>query len=73
MIYFDGIEINEKIDVIKDKDSIECMVCHYWHFDNEFKFQKSVYNDCHEMLMISLEIENTAITTVKRIDCSYVI
>ena len=44
------------------------IVCHYWYFDNEFKFQRSVYICWRKKLRTSLEINNIAIITVKSID-----
>ena len=32
MIYYDRIDISEKIDVNKTSASTECNVCHYWYF-----------------------------------------
>ena len=34
-----GFSIIGLITVTKGTDSIECMVCHDWHSDNEFRFQ----------------------------------
>ena len=32
------------------------------------KFQKSICNDCHDLLMISPDINNNAVITVKGVD-----
>ena len=38
------------------------IICHYWYFlDRGFKFQLSVCNDCHDVLMMSIDINNIAI------------
>ena len=62
------IDLSKEIDFTKSKDSKECIVCHYWYFHHRFKFQKSAYNDCYEILIISLEINNIAIIIVKGVD-----
>ena len=43
------------------------MVCHYWFFNNEFKFQNSVCNICHDLTMLSVN-SNIAINTIKGVD-----
>ena len=38
------------------------IICHYWYFlDRGFKFQLSVCNDCHDVSMMSIDINNIAI------------
>ena len=44
------------------------MIYHYWFFDNIFKFQHSVYNGCHDLTMLSVNINDIAIITIKNID-----
>ena len=40
MIYYDRIDVSERIDVNKISASKECDNCHYWYFLNySFKFQ----------------------------------
>ena len=40
MLYFDIINISERIDVNKTSVSKECDICHYWYFSYYiFKFQ----------------------------------
>ena len=53
MIYYSKPGITEGIDLTKSKDSKECIVCHYWYFNHGFKFLKSVFNGCHDLLMMS--------------------
>ena len=62
MLYDDRIDISEGIDVNKTSESKECDVCHYWHFQNKgFKFQAHVCNRCHDVLMVSMNLSDTAI------------
>ena len=37
-------------------------------FKHRFKFQDSVYNSCHVFTVLSLNISNINITTIKNID-----
>ena len=45
-------------------DSKECIICH-WFFNHGFKFQVSVWNGCHDLIMLCLNISDIAIITVK--------
>ena len=48
------------------------MICHYWLFNHGFKFQDSVCNGCHDLTMLSVNINDVAILllllTVKNVD-----
>ena len=58
MLFYVRTDISEGIDVTKSSDSKECTICHYWYFKHGFKFQKSFYNGCHDLLMLSLDIRD---------------
>ena len=63
MLYYD------RIDTSKSSDSKECVICHYCFFlNNGFKYQDSVCNCCHDLIMLCLSINNMAIITGKGID-----
>ena len=48
MLYYDGVDISEGIDVSKTNASEECDICHYWYFSSySFKFQKNVCDRYH--------------------------
>ena len=48
MLYYDGIDFFDGIDVNKTSESEECDICHYWYFLNkQFKCQPRVCNRCH--------------------------
>ena len=49
------------------------MICHYWFFNHEFKFQDYVCNDCHDLTMLSVSISDIAIIAVKNVDYRCVI
>ena len=44
------------------------MICHYWFFNHGLKFQDSVCNVCHDLTMLSVNISDIAIITVKNVD-----
>ena len=61
MLYFDRIDVSEGIDVNKASVS-ECGIHHHWHFLNKsFKFQPSVRNRYHDLLMMSMNLSDIAI------------
>ena len=70
MIYFDRIAASEEIDVNKTSTSKECDIYHHWYFLNKgFKFQSNVCNRCHDLLMMSMNISDSAILNIK--GCCY--
>ena len=69
MLYYDRIDVSEGIDVNKTNESKECVICHYWYFLNySFKSQPNVLIRCHDLLMISINLSNIAISNNKRSD-----
>ena len=73
MLYYNRIDIGKEIDLAKSKSSKECMICHYWFFNHGFEFQDSICNGCHDLAMLSANISNIAIITVKNVDyCSII-
>ena len=67
MLYYHRIDINKGIDLAKSNNSKECMICHYWFFNNKFEFQDSVCNGCHDLTLSSVNISDIAIITVKKV------
>ena len=65
MLYYDRIDISGGIDLAKISRSKECMTCHYWFFKHGFKYQDSVCNSCHDLMMQCADIIKIAIITVK--------
>ena len=41
MLYYDGIDLSEGIDLTKSNNSKEYIVCHYSYINHGFKFQSS--------------------------------
>ena len=45
------------------------MICHYCFLNYGFKFQDSrLHNGCHDLTMLSVNISNIAIITIKNVD-----
>ena len=69
MLYYDRIHVFEGIDINKTSAKKECDICHYWYFlDKGFKFQRYVYNGCHDVLMMSIELNDIALLDINGAD-----
>ena len=62
------IDIGEEMDLARSRNSKECMIFQYMIINLGFKFQGSVYNGCHDLTMLSVNISDIAIITVKNVD-----
>ena len=66
MLWYQKIDVSERIDVIKTTASKECELCHYWFFkDVGFKFEEHACNRCHDLLMVAHSLKNMAILSAK--------
>ena len=62
MLYYDRIDSS---NVNKTSDSKEFNICHYWYFlDKVFRFQLDICNECHDLLMISMNLVDNAILNI---------
>ena len=62
-------DMSEGIDVNKTSTSKECDDCRYWYsFNYSFKFQPNVCNGCHDLLMMSINVSDIAISNIKGSD-----
>ena len=69
MLYFGRIDVSEGTDVNKISKSKECNICHYWYFlDKGLNFQPNVCNRCHDLLMMSINLSDTAILNIINAD-----
>ena len=73
MLHYDRTDLGEGTDVAKSNNSKECIIGHYWFFNNGFKLQDSVCNGCHDLVMLCLNISDVATITVKGVDCRCII
>ena len=70
IIDYDRVDISQGIDVNKTSASNECIICHYWYFlDKKLKFQWSACNGCHDVLMLSVNLNSIAILHIHYVDC----
>ena len=68
------MDVSEGIDVNKTMTLKECDVCHYWFFLNyNFNFQPNVCNRFHDLLMMSVNLTDIAISNIKGSDYRYII
>ena len=66
MIYYDRIDVSEGIDVNKTSASKEYDICHYLYFlNNSFKLQPNVCNKYQDLLMLSVNLSDSAILNIK--------
>ena len=63
MLEYDKIDINEGIDVNKNKSvSKECIICKYWYYINRnVNYQRYVCDGCHHMSLKACSMYNLAI------------
>ena len=70
MLYSDRINISEGTDINQASASKECTICLYCCFlDKGFKFQPDVCNECHDLLMLSVNFNDIVIFNIHSIDC----
>ena len=68
MLYFNRIDVSEGIGINKTRESKEYN-CHCWYFlKNGFELQPDVCNACHNLLMMSMNVSDIAISNIKFAD-----
>ena len=68
MISCERIDKSEFIDFNKVENSIKCMICHYCHFKNGFKYQPYVCNGYHDFSMTVQNLSDFFVVTIKNVD-----
>ena len=69
MLYFDRIDVPEGLDVNNTNASKACDICHHWYFLNySFKFPPNFSNNCHDLLMMSMNLSDIATFNIKGSD-----
>ena len=63
MLQYERIDLNEGIDVTKNKlISKECWLCGYWYFINKnFNYIKNMCNVCQDMSIKAISMHNLCI------------
>ena len=70
MLYFNRIDVSEGIDVGEISASKQCDIFRYFYFLNHsFKCQPNVCNTCHDLLMMFINLSDTAILNIKGSNC----
>ena len=68
MLYNEWTDIGAGTYPAKSNNSKECMICHYWFFNLGFEFEDHMCNGCHDLIMLSVNVSNIPIITVKNYD-----
>ena len=71
MLHYNRIVISRRIDLAKSNNRKECMIYHCWFFNNGYKFQDFVWNVCYDLILLSVNISDIAIITVKNVSYRY--
>ena len=67
MLGYNRIDILEGIDVRKANLLRKCDICHYWYFkDIGFKYEKYLWNGCHDLIQKATSFDNVVIVYVKK-------
>ena len=66
MLAYGRIDISQEIDISKTNASKECLICHYWYFqDIGFKYEPYLCNSCHGLMQKVLDFNDVAIVSIK--------
>ena len=69
MLYFGKIAVSEGTDFNKTGTSKKYYICHYWYLlDKGFTFQPDVCNGCHDLLMMSINLNDIATLSFQAVD-----
>ena len=53
ILYYNRFNVSEGININKTYASKECIICHYWYFqDKGFKIQSRFCNGFHDVLIV---------------------
>ena len=69
MLQYERIDISERIDLNKLDISKECMICHYWYFEDiGYKYQPYACNKCHDLSMVVYDLKEFMILNIKGVE-----
>ena len=57
-ISYERIDCSEGIDLSSGKKSVKCMICGYYYFENGFKYQTYVCNNCRVFFMTVMKLND---------------
>ena len=59
--------MSQRIDVKKNNDLREFIICHYWYFlETSFRFQPKLCDDCHDLIRKVTSFNYVTNASVKR-------
>lgn len=68
-LHYDEIRVSEGTGVNKKKTPKECTICIHWCLsDKRFAFQATVYNDCQDVFIMSVDIKRITSLSIYDID-----
>ena len=68
LLYYGRIDISEGIGPTKSNKTKKCMICCYWFVNDGFEFQDFVCDRGHDLTILSVNISDITIITVKNVD-----
>ena len=69
MLQYERIDVFEGTDLNKSDKSKECMICHYWYFEDiGYKFEPLACNRFHDLLMVVYDLNDFMILSIKGAD-----
>ena len=69
ILYYDRIDDSQGIDVKETSQSKECNICQFWYIlDKVFQFQPDVCNGSHDLLMMSLILNDVSFLKIHGVD-----
>ena len=65
MLYYNKIDVSDRIDIDKSNKSKECMICHYWYFfDLNYTYEPYICTGYHDISMMAYDLKNITILNV---------
>ena len=69
MMQYERTDVSEGVDLNKSDKSKECMISHYWYFEDiAYKYEPYLCNQCHDLSMVVYDVNNFMILKIKDID-----
>ena len=65
--------LKEFIDVNETSESKKCNICLIFLIFNQFEFQPNIFNRGHDLLMMSMNLSNIAISNIKSANYCWII
>ena len=69
MIQHERFDVPKGIDLNKSNRSKECLICHYWYFnDIIYKYEPHVFKGCRDLSMMVYNLNDFMILRIKGVD-----